>query len=95
MSVHDRRREPHHCRREFHGRRGDFLSRRCDFLSVDNNFIPISEKSNTDATSGQAYVALSRATSLDGLQVLNFDENKVRVHPKVVEWVKTLETIKC
>lgn len=29
--------------------------------------------------SGQAYVALSRATSLDGLQVLNFDASKVRV----------------
>ena len=27
---------------------------------------------------GQAYVALSRATSLDGLQVLHFDPAKVR-----------------
>ena len=27
---------------------------------------------------GQAYVALSRATSLDALQVLRFDEKKVR-----------------
>lgn len=27
---------------------------------------------------GQAYVALSRATSLDGLQVLHFDPSKVR-----------------
>ena len=27
---------------------------------------------------GQAYVALSRATTLEGLQVLNFDASKVR-----------------
>ncbi|KAL1944914.1 hypothetical protein VTO73DRAFT_2534 [Trametes versicolor] len=43
---------------------------------------------------GQAYVALSRATSLDGLQVLHFDPLKVQAHPKVVEWSKTLETVK-
>ncbi|KAJ3552575.1 hypothetical protein NM688_g4082 [Phlebia brevispora] len=42
---------------------------------------------------GQAYVALSRATSLDGLQVLNFNPNKVQAHPKVVEWSKTLQTV--
>ncbi|KAI5118403.1 hypothetical protein M0805_007537 [Coniferiporia weirii] len=42
---------------------------------------------------GQAYVALSRATSLDGLQVLNFDASKVNAHPKVVEWSKTLQTV--
>lgn len=42
---------------------------------------------------GQAYVALSRATCLDGLQVLNFDASKVRAHPKVVAWSKTLSII--
>jgi len=42
---------------------------------------------------GQAYVALSRATSLDGLQVLNFNPSKVQAHPKVVQWSDTLETI--
>jgi len=45
------------------------------------------------SSSGQAYVALSRATSLEGLQVLNFDERKVQAHPKVVEWSKTLQVI--
>ena len=30
---------------------------------------------------GQAYVALSRATSLEGLQVLNFDASKVFAAP--------------
>lgn len=58
---------------------------------------------------GQAYVALSRATTLDGLQVLNFDPTKVysfsrifnfllkflqvQAHPKVVAWSKTLSTV--
>ena len=32
---------------------------------------------------GQAYVALSRATSMAGLQVLRFDPQKVMAHPKV------------
>ncbi|KXN87451.1 ATP-dependent DNA helicase pfh1 [Leucoagaricus sp. SymC.cos] len=42
---------------------------------------------------GQAYVALSRATSLEGLQVLNFEPNKVHAHEKVAKWSLTLETI--
>ncbi|CDO75871.1 hypothetical protein BN946_scf184672.g4 [Trametes cinnabarina] len=36
---------------------------------------------------GQAYVALSRATSMEGLQVLHFDPAKVRVHPRVLQWM--------
>ncbi|PIL30943.1 hypothetical protein GSI_07112 [Ganoderma sinense ZZ0214-1] len=36
---------------------------------------------------GQAYVALSRATRLEALQVLNFDPAKVRAHPRVLEWM--------
>lgn len=32
---------------------------------------------------GQAYVALSRATSMQGLQVLRFDPTKVMAHPRV------------
>ncbi|KAF8124354.1 hypothetical protein EV363DRAFT_1178179, partial [Boletus edulis] len=41
---------------------------------------------------GQSYVALSRAASLDGLQVLRFDPKKVMAHPKVIEWSKSLQT---
>lgn len=40
---------------------------------------------------GQSYVALSRAASLDGLQVLGFDAKKVKAHPKVIEWSLSLE----
>lgn len=42
---------------------------------------------------GQAYVALSRATSLEGLQVCRFDPKKVMAHPRVIEWSKGLATM--
>ncbi|OAT13046.1 mitochondrial DNA helicase [Blastomyces gilchristii SLH14081] len=42
---------------------------------------------------GQAYVALSRATSKDGLQVSNFDPRRVMVHPKVLEFYSNLSSI--
>ena len=38
---------------------------------------------------GQAYVALSRARSVEGLQVLSFDEKKFWCDPKVVNFYKT------
>src|SRR5271156_995329 len=41
---------------------------------------------------GQAYVALSRATSQVGLQVLRFDPKKVMVHPKVIQFYRNLVT---
>ncbi|KAK9323301.1 PIF1-like helicase-domain-containing protein [Lipomyces orientalis] len=41
---------------------------------------------------GQAYVALSRATSKDGLQVLHFNATKVRVHEKVTKFYLSLTT---
>lgn len=39
---------------------------------------------------GQAYVALSRATTQQGLQVLNFNANKVMAHPRVVQFYQKL-----
>ena len=39
---------------------------------------------------GQAYVALSRATSLEGLQVLGFKPDKVMAHPRVISWSQSL-----
>ncbi|KAJ6037123.1 ATP-dependent DNA helicase PIF1 [Penicillium herquei] len=42
---------------------------------------------------GQAYVALSRATSKEGLQVTRFDPQKVMVHAKVTEFYKNLVSI--
>jgi ATP-dependent DNA helicase PIF1 len=39
---------------------------------------------------GQAYVALSRATSQAGLQVMRFDQKKVMVHPKVITFYEKL-----
>lgn len=41
---------------------------------------------------GQAYVALSRAVSREGLQVVNFDRTKILAHDKVIEFYKTLES---
>ncbi|KAI9238239.1 MAG: P-loop containing nucleoside triphosphate hydrolase protein [Podila humilis] len=46
------------------------------------------------ANIGQAYVALSRATSLEGLQVLNFDPRRVMVHPKVIDFYRNLQVYK-
>lgn len=36
--------------------------------------------------SGQAYVALSRAVRMEGLQVLGFSKGKIRVNPKVIDF---------
>jgi len=36
---------------------------------------------------GQAYVALSRATSMQGLQVIGFDAARVMAHPRVLAWI--------
>ncbi|WWC92397.1 uncharacterized protein L201_007354 [Kwoniella dendrophila CBS 6074] len=42
---------------------------------------------------GQAYVALSRATSLEGLQVLGFNPEKVMAHRKVAQWSTQLRDL--
>jgi ATP-dependent DNA helicase PIF1 len=39
---------------------------------------------------GQAYVALSRAVSKQGLQVLRFDKSKVMAHPRVIAFYNKL-----
>jgi ATP-dependent DNA helicase PIF1 len=39
---------------------------------------------------GQAYVALSRATSMETLQILNFNKDSVKVDPRVIEFYSTL-----
>ncbi len=40
---------------------------------------------------GQAYVALSRATSLEGMRLLNFNPNVIRQHPDVLAFYDALE----
>lgn len=42
---------------------------------------------------GQAYVALSRATCQEGLQVKGFDKNKVMAHPRVANFYNGLYSV--
>jgi ATP-dependent DNA helicase PIF1 len=42
---------------------------------------------------GQAYVALSRATSQSGLQITGFDVKKVMAHQRVIEFYSDLVTV--
>ncbi|GAP88832.2 putative DNA repair and recombination protein pif1 [Rosellinia necatrix] len=42
---------------------------------------------------GQAYVALSRAVSKGGLQVLRFEEGKVMAHPRVIHFYNNLSSV--
>ncbi|KAF7339973.1 ATP-dependent DNA helicase PIF1 [Mycena venus] len=40
---------------------------------------------------GQAYVAVSRATTMEHLQILNFHPSKVSAHPRVLQWYAEFE----
>jgi ATP-dependent DNA helicase PIF1 len=42
---------------------------------------------------GMAYVALSRATSLHSLQIINFNPSKVTASPKVAKFYQSLQTV--
>lgn len=46
---------------------------------------------NTTFEIGQVYVALSRATSMEKLQVLNFKASAVKVNPRVAQFYRKLE----
>lgn len=41
---------------------------------------------------GQAYVAVSRATSYDRLEIRGFSKDKVRVHPRVSDFYRSLQS---
>ena len=45
--------------------------------------------------SGQSYVALSRARSLEGLRVIDFDKRCVRANPDVLKFYRTLQMSSC
>jgi ATP-dependent DNA helicase PIF1 len=38
---------------------------------------------------GQAYVAISRATKMESLQVIGFRKDKIRTHPRVLNWMES------
>ncbi|KAI3622451.1 mitochondrial dna helicase [Moniliophthora roreri] len=42
---------------------------------------------------GQTYVAISRATSMENLEILNFNAVKVQAHPRVLEWQKEWQPV--
>ena len=41
---------------------------------------------------GQAYVVLSRITSIEGLSLINIDYTKIKAHPKIIKFYEKLKT---
>lgn len=39
---------------------------------------------------GMVYVALSRASSLDGMRLLSFDKHKIKASPKAIEFLNSI-----
>lgn len=57
-------------------------------MTLDNAFIDF----NGMFACGQAYVALSRVKSLDGLYLANFNPNLIRANQAVVDFYKEAHT---
>ncbi len=60
---------------------------------VDVNYVRVFEfcMCSDISYSGQAYVALSRVSSLPGLRLLSFKSSAVRAHPKVIDFYRSFD----
>ena len=75
---------PHMIKDQFYDREKELQQavKAMSWMSID--FLEVDLRNVFEA--GQAYVALSRARTLEGLQVLSFDPGKFWTSPKVVEF---------